>query len=142
MVAYREAPTYEISFLYRKILVPVDGSESSLRALDLAIDLARHYGSKITVLYVKTKGYKPSFNPLERAKNRIEEKGLSAEYKEKEVDPAIESTAKGILDELAEGGYDMIVLGARGRTISSELTIGSKALTIAINAPVTVVIVR
>ncbi len=141
-MSYPEAPTYEISFLYRKILVPVDGSEASLRALDLAIDFSRHYGSKITVLYVKPKGYKPDFNPLEKARRRIEQKGVSAEFKEKEVDPAVESTAKGILDELAEGGYDMIILGARGRTVSSELLIGSKALAIAINAPVTVVIVR
>ena len=38
--------------------------------------------------------------------------------------------------------HDMIVVGARGRTLSSELSIGSKALAIAINSPVTVVIVR
>ncbi len=141
-MSYREAPTYEISFLYRKILVPVDGSEHSLRALDFAVDLARHYGSKITVLYVRPKGYQPEKNPLEKAKTRVEGKGVSVEFKEVEADPWVESTAKAILDELSAGEYDMIVVGARGRTLSSELSIGSKALAIAINSPVTVVIVR
>ncbi len=141
-MSYREAPTYEISFLYRKILVPIDGSENSYRALDLAIDLARHYGSKVTVLYVKPREYKPSEDPLEKAKKRVEGRGIQAVFKEREIDPLKESTVKAILDEISEGEYDMVIVGARGRTLSSELTIGSKALAIAINSPVTVVIVR
>ncbi len=141
-MAYREAPTYEISFMFRKILVPVDGSENSLKALELAADLAKHYGSHVTVVFAKPKGYNPSFDPLEKAKKRIEGKGVEVEYKTIEFDPAENSTAGALLAEIADGNYDLVVMGARGRTLSSELTIGSKAISIASNSPVTVIIVR
>jgi len=79
---------------------------------------------------------------LEKAKAMAEKKGVSLELKEVEADPWIESTANAILDEISRGDYDMVILGARGRTLSSEISIGSKALAVAINAPTTVVIVR
>jgi len=37
----------------KKILVPTDLSEISLKALDVAADLARHNGAEITLLQVK-----------------------------------------------------------------------------------------
>lgn len=141
-MAYKEAPTYEISFMFRRILVPIDGSENSLKALDLAADLAKHYGSHITVLFAKPRGYSADFKPLEKARKRIADKGVNVEFKELEFDPAENSTAGKILEEIINGNYDLVVMGARGRTLSSELTIGSKALSIASNSPVTVIIVR
>ncbi|ABN69355.1 UspA domain protein [Staphylothermus marinus F1] len=141
-MAYKEAPTYEISFMFRRILVPIDGSENSLKALDLAADLAKHYGSHVTVIFAKPKGYNADFKPLEKARKRIENKGIDAEFKELEFDPAENSTAGKILEEIVNGNYDLVVMGARGRTLSSEITIGSKALSIASNSPVTVIIVR
>ncbi len=141
-MSYSEAPTYEISFMFRKILVPVDGSENSMKALELAVDLAKHYGSHITVVYAKPKGYQPDYDPLEKARKRIEKEGVEVMYKELVFDPGEKSTAGAILDEIANGNYDLVVMGARGRTMSSELTIGSKAISIASNSPVTVIIVR
>ncbi len=141
-MAYKEAPTYEISFMFRKIIVPVDGSENSLKALDLAVDLAKHYGSHITVVFVKPKNYKLDFDPIEKAKKRIEGRGVDVEFKTLEFDPAENSTAGTLLEEISDGNYDLVVMGARGRTLSSELTIGSKAISIASNSPVTVIIVR
>jgi nucleotide-binding universal stress UspA family protein len=35
-----------------RILVPIDGSETSLRAANTAVDLAKRYGASITVLHV------------------------------------------------------------------------------------------
>lgn len=141
-MAYREAPTYEISFMFRRILVPVDGSENSLKALDLAVDLAKHYGSHITVVFAKPKGVEYPIDPLEKARKRVEDKGVDVEFKILEFDPAENSTAGAILAEIADGNYDLVVMGARGRTLSSELAIGSKAISIASNSPVTVIIVR
>ncbi|NPA99399.1 MAG: universal stress protein [Crenarchaeota archaeon] len=141
-MSYREAPTYEISFMFRKILVPVDGSENSLKALDLAIDLAKHYGSKITVIHVKPTGFNPEQDPIEKAKNRAKGRGVEIAYKTKEFDPAESSTSQAILEEITNGNYDLVVMGARGRTLSGEIYLGSKALSVAINSPVTVIIVR
>ncbi len=141
-MSYREAPTYEISFMFRKILVPIDGSENSLKALELAIDLAKHYGSSIHVVFVKPKSIKLEYDPIEKARKRFSETGMDIEFKEIEYDPSINSVSSTLLNEIVEGNYDIVIMGARGRTLSSELGIGSKALAIASNSPVTVIIVR
>jgi nucleotide-binding universal stress UspA family protein len=141
-MSYREAPTYEISFMFRRIVVPVDGSANSLKALDLAIDLAKHYGSHVTIVFAKPKGYQPKEDPLEKAKARVSREGVEVEYKTIEFDPGEKSTSGAILDEIINGNHDLVVMGARGRTLSSEIAIGSKAISIASNSPVTVIIVR
>ena len=37
---------------FEKILVAVDGSEQSMRAVEVGISLAKKYGSTLTALYV------------------------------------------------------------------------------------------
>lgn len=140
-MSYKPEPTYEISFLFRKILVPVDGSENSYRALDFAVDIARRYGSKLVVYHVSIKGSREE-NPIEQAKKRLKKYGLLVDYKTVEIDPNESSVAKAIIDELDRGNYDMVVLGARGRSLSAEINLGSTALAVSIHSPVTVVIVR
>jgi len=142
MMRYREAPTYEISFMFRRILVPIDGSENSLKALDLAIDLAKHYGSSIVVVHAKPKNMESRVDPLEKARKRVEKSGAEVSFKILEYDVNESSTVNAILNEIVEGNYDLVVMGARGLTLSTEISIGSKALAIASNSPVTVIIVR
>uniref|UniRef100_A0A7C4D9P7 Universal stress protein n=1 Tax=Staphylothermus marinus TaxID=2280 RepID=A0A7C4D9P7_STAMA len=141
-MSYREAPTYEISFMYRKILVPIDGSENSLKALDIAIDLAKHYGSRITVVYAKPKDSIESRDLFDKVKKRVEKRGVDIAFKIIEYDSNTSSVANSILNELIEGGYDLVIMGARGLTLTSELNIGSTALSLVINSPVTIMVVR
>ncbi len=141
-MTYPLEPSYELGFRFRKILVPIDGSESSLKALDLAVDLAKRYGSKITVVHAKIKGSQLNENALDKARRRVENKGLPVSFKEIEVDYNTSSISKEILDEILDGGYDLVVLGARGMTVSEELNIGSVAISIVLNAPTTVIVVR
>jgi len=141
-VSCREAPTYEISFMFRRILVPVDGSANSLKALDLALDLAKHYGSTITVVFAKPRGYDVGYDPLEKARERVVKAGINASFKTIEYDPVKESEASAIISEIVSGSYDLVVMGARGLTLSSEINLGSKALAVVSNAPVTVIVVR
>ncbi len=140
-MTYVREPMYELSFRFRRILVPVDGSELSLRALELALDLARRYGSRITVLHVKPSGVDEK-QVLDKVRERVENKGVPVTIKVEEINPIKESIAKKILDELSEGSYDIVVLGARGLTVSEELNIGSTALAVAINSTTTTIIVR
>ncbi|MGB9826952.1 universal stress protein [Thermosphaera chiliense] len=137
-----EEPSYRISFIYRKILVPVDGSEVSLKALELAIDLAKHYGSKITVVTVKSKGETLSQDPLAKAKARIAREPINVSYKTLEYDPSLESVSYRLIKEIVEEGYDLVIMGARGKTLYGELPIGSVALSLVINAPISVLVVR
>ncbi len=141
-MTYLLEPSYELGFRFRKILVPIDGSESSLKALDLSMDLAKRYGSKITVIHVKISSTGSSENVLDKARKRVENKGLPVSFKEIEIDYNSSSISKAILDEIIDGGYDLVVLGARGMTVSEELNIGSVATSIVLNAPTTVIIVR
>jgi nucleotide-binding universal stress UspA family protein len=38
--------------LFKKILVPLDGSEHSLRALGIAVQVAKKFGGKLTLIHV------------------------------------------------------------------------------------------
>ncbi len=140
MSYYRE-PTYLISFMFRRILVPIDGSASSLKALDIALDFAKRYGSKLTALVVNDK----TINVEEvsgEVSSRARKSGIEVVLKIKEVRNPNESVVSKVLEEISEGGYDLVILGARGRTLSEDLLIGSTALSIIINSPVSCLAVR
>jgi len=128
--------------MFRRTLVPIDGSESSLKALDLAVDLAKHYGSEITVVYAKPKGVKASSNVIASAKKRVEKTGVDVKFKVIEYDLDRSSVASTILNEIIEGNYDLVVMSARGLILTSEINIGSNALAIVSNSLITVTIVR
>jgi len=136
-----EAPTYEISFYFRKILVPIDGSENSLKALEFALDLAKHYGSKIVVAHAKPRGSQQG-DPFERARLRVAKAGINVEYKVIEYDPSTSSASSSLIREVIEGGYDAVVTGARGLSLTTEIPIGSTALSLVISSPVSVFVVR
>jgi nucleotide-binding universal stress UspA family protein len=139
--SYHREPTYEISFRFRRILVPVDGSEASFFALDLALDFARRYGSRITVLHVRAESEEHS-SVLEKAKQRASKRPVVLEFKERAYRPENSSVASEILKEIYEGGYDAVFMGARGTTVSEDIHVGSTALSLVTHAPVTVVVVR
>ena len=132
-------PTYIISFWLRKILVPIDGSENSLRALELAIDFAMRYGSQISIIHVCEECNENEIRSLieKRVNGRINYDLKFLKYSNKES-----SVTNEILKFLSENTYDAVILGARGLSITSDINIGSVALSVAVNAPTTVIIVR
>ncbi|ABM80786.1 universal stress protein [Hyperthermus butylicus] len=134
-------PSYAISYLFRRILVPVDGSESSMRALEVALDFARRYGSKVSVLHVHAPGADTKAI-REAIEKRVRDKGVAVDIKFKEYNPQTSSVANEIISEIIEGGYDLVVLGARGNTANEDLMIGSVALSITINSATSVMIIR
>ncbi len=140
-MSYVPEPTYRVSFLFRKILVPIDGSENSLRALDVAVDFAQRYGSKLTVLYVVEQGVDVS-SIRSMVEKRLAGKHINYEFKARQFSPTTSSVANEIIQEVVEGGYDLVVMGARGNTVNEELMIGSTALSILVNAPASVMVVR
>jgi nucleotide-binding universal stress UspA family protein len=140
MSYYRE-PTYLISFMFRRILVPIDGSASSLKALDIALDFAKRYGSKLTALIVNDK----TINVEEvsgEISSRARKSGVEVVLKIKEIRNPNESVVSKVLEEISEGSYDLVILGARGRTLSEDLLIGSTALSVIINSPISCLVVR
>lgn len=118
-----------------RILVPVDGSEYSMKAVEHAVCLAKTIrGIKIITilrvinvsLYLERvrQGIDPEAEAeeiLNRAKQRFidEEVGNLVETKSKAGFPKDE-----IIKEIEEGGYNLIIMGRKGRSALKDLVLG------------------
>lgn len=144
--------------MYKKILVPIDGSEPSMRALDHAVDLAKTHNSRIDMISVIDELKFPfgaqfrlwaqeSHERLTRTileslnKEMIRVKDANPELK---VDATIHNgdPADTILKISNEGGYNLIVIGKRGVNIIEEMVMGSVTRKVVKEAKVTVTVVN
>ena len=123
--------------MFTNILVGLDGSPSAQRALEYAIDLARAGGGKLTLMTVAP----PVASLVTFGGVSIET--MSAEldkWATAVLDEAAETVPQDVttervqgsgqagpemLTELKRGGYDLIVLGTRGRGRTQEGLLGS-----------------
>jgi nucleotide-binding universal stress UspA family protein len=144
----------------QKILVPVDFSENSARALEYAAQLARLFGASVEVLHVWSV---PALLPQEalliagsgavklvdlvqsRAEaelgtfvSRAVERG--AVVTRAHAEPGIASRV--ILDAVENDAYDLVVMGTQGRHSFSDVLLGSVAERVVRRAPCPVVTVR
>jgi nucleotide-binding universal stress UspA family protein len=123
--------------LFTNILVGLDGSESSQRALEHAIDLARSKDAKLTLMtvappvatYVTLAGVSIDTMSAELDKWAVNVLDEAARAVPPEI-TANRVQGRGhagpeILKELKRGGYDLIVLGTRGRGRTEEGLLGS-----------------
>jgi len=139
---FKIEPSYLLSYLFRRILVPVDGSDSSMRALEVALDFAQRYGSRISVVHVAPAASADTEALRGRVKRKALEKGVDVDFKVRVYNVQASSVANEIINEIVEGGYDLVILGARGSTVNEEILIGSVALSVAVNAATSIMIVR
>ena len=123
--------------MFTNILVGLDGSQSSLRALEHAIDLARPSGATLTLMtvappvatYVTLGGVSIETMSAELDKwaaNVLDEaaRTIPPEVTANKVQGSGHAGPE-ILKELKRGGYDLIVLGTRGRGRTQEGLLGS-----------------
>jgi nucleotide-binding universal stress UspA family protein len=127
--------------MFRRILVPYDGSSHSVKALAVALDFAKRYGSSI-VVYIVDDG---TLGPVERVVESVvqfsKKAGVNVEVKTAKLIPGT-STATAVIEEASRGGYDAVIISARGRTVNPDIMIGSVALSVVVNVPVSVLVVR
>jgi nucleotide-binding universal stress UspA family protein len=133
--------------LYQKILVPIDGSGHSKRALQEAIKIAKMTNGSITLLNVNTrsKTYAPNQPNNEGAQNSVlidgqklvQADGISVDTRllEGNVVDQIVKTAK-------EENFDLIVIGARGLSKFEEILLGSVSHGVVESAPCPVIVTR
>ncbi len=152
------------------ILVPVDFSEHSVRALLWAVDAARRYDAEVIVLHVvHDPGARPGFYSRGRPRDaRKKLKKTARKLTERIEDAAAEMLqdfvgltrkqhpdigevgvrlvlgvpATRILEVASEEGASQIVMGSQGRTGLAHLFLGSKALRVAQLAPIPVTILK
>lgn len=123
--------------MFSNILVGLDGSPSSERALKHAIDLAKGGNAKLTLMtvapppatYVTLGGVSLETMTAELDKWASDVLDSAAQMVPDELD-AQRMQARGdagheILNEVKRGGYDLIILGTRGRGRTQEGLLGS-----------------
>jgi nucleotide-binding universal stress UspA family protein len=138
--------------LFEKILVPLDGSDHSLKALEIAIQIAKKFDGKITLIHVYSVAITPVIMPepttvtppmmppmtsaeVTKAVEAIRKAGASiladGEQKVKAEEVQVETILKEghIVQEIVrtakESKFDLIVIGGRGISRIRELLLGS-----------------
>ena len=128
--------------MYRKILVPLDGSKRAERILPHVEEMAQRYKAKIIFLHVieykaitTTEGsfINLSNQEFDQAKNQAEKllEGIKEEFRKKDIEshahilygPVVESIINIALQE----GADLIALASHGRGGLSRVFYGSVA---------------
>ncbi|MGC8998194.1 MAG: universal stress protein [Candidatus Bathyarchaeia archaeon] len=154
--------------MFSKILVPLDGSEHSLRALDIAIQIAKKFDGKITLIHIYSVSVRPVIVPepstltpgipimapteYSRLAETVREVGarILAHGAEKvkaegvEVETVLREghVVHEIVKTAEEGKFDLIVMGARGLSKIKELILGSVSDGVIRNAPCPVLVTK
>jgi nucleotide-binding universal stress UspA family protein len=139
-----------------KILVGVDGSEESLRAVDYAVDAARKYNAEVIALNVILP-YVTIFGPavprylselkleaqsyLDRVKEKTKTIGNNRIQLRTELIESA-SAVSGIVDFAEKEKVDLIIVGIRGRSGFTKLLLGSVASGVVTYAHCPVMVVK
>jgi nucleotide-binding universal stress UspA family protein len=142
---------------FRHIAVAIDGSEHARAALEVAIDLAKRYGSQLVILSVAPlqpilvapgEGFIPAGIPpsdlpryrgiVEAAVKQAETEGLSAVTGLCTDGVVVDE----LLAHLEEHPADLLVVGSRGLSAGRRLLLGSVSTAMVTHAPCPVLVVR
>ena len=145
--------------MYRKILVPVDGSETAMRGLDEAIKLAKDQTAKIRLIHVVNElmvvaSYEGTVysgeliqalresgqKVLESAKQKVAKAGIQVESELLEAHGG--HAGHTIVKDAEQCQADVIVLGTHGRRGLSRLVMGSDAEQVVRQTNIPVLLVR
>ena len=136
--------------MYKKILIPVDGSEKAALAAKQAAELASILGSEVTLFHVVPVLPVDRFRSIVIEESRIQGKEL-LEQSRKELDefnitidtdmvpghPADAICLKARVDK-----YDLIIMGSRGLSGVKGYLMGSVSSAVTRYAPCPVLVVR
>jgi nucleotide-binding universal stress UspA family protein len=142
--------------MYKRILVPVDGSETSNKALVAALQLAREVGGRVRLVHVFDElayltGYEYSGEILDQARAQASRtlddalaiaKASGVPADSKLLDQPGRRLGEVIADEARAFEADLIVVGTVGRRGFSRALLGSGAEQVIRFAPTPVLAVR
>jgi nucleotide-binding universal stress UspA family protein len=146
--------------MYRRILVPVDGSSTSRRGLEAAIHMASLTGATVRLVHVIDElvfatGFEPAATyehdvlprirrngarVLEEARGLVAAAGIAVDTVLSEC--FARRTADVILDAAKDWKADFIVIGTHGRRGINRLLLGSDAEDVLRGASVPILLVR
>lgn len=143
---------------YKEILVPVDGSDLSKKALMKALSLAENFGAKVTIMHVHeplkinvlgvtgehefVADYRSSEPLVNIVEPMIEEYRKIAEESSKKISTIIVggNPTNEIIKESKK--FDLIIMGTHGRSALRHLLIGGVAEKVARHAYCPVLLIR
>jgi len=155
--------------VFEKILVPLDGSEHSQRALETAIEIAKKFGSHMVLLHVYSVTVTPVIVPepttvtpagvpvatsgevakmvdaaRDVGREILGEGKRNVETEGIEVDTMLKegNSVQEIVKLAREGQFSLVVVGARGIHRIRELLMGSVSEGVAKNSPCPVLVVK
>lgn len=143
---------------YQNILVPIDGSETSLNVVKHVVELAQAFNSKVTVVQVMALDpyiaaeyrLNSSNNPLvERGRNLIQDnlnvakarffdEGLNVETKLIEG----ESIPRTIAEAVEEFHFDLVVISSHGRSGFKKFIVGSVTQSLMTQVQIPILVVK
>jgi nucleotide-binding universal stress UspA family protein len=138
---------------FRHLLVPVDGSEPSLRALDAALGLARATGATLTVATVLDLGQLDFFDGMYLSHEQVERWQELVKLEVLEVAEARlggfdarlrllrGAVVPALLAEAEAAGVDLFVLGRSGKGALDRLAHGSVSHRLGAASPIPVLTV-
>jgi nucleotide-binding universal stress UspA family protein len=144
--------------LFEKILVPVDGSVHSARALENAIQIAKKFDGRITLIHAYSTqivDLPEAYAHLESTPKIIEvsmqaganllaDATAKAKAEKVQVETLLKEghAVRAILDACKKSKFDLIVIGARGLSTVKEILLGSVSHGITTHARCPVLVVK
>ena len=133
---------------FRKILVPVVGTEADDEAIKLACEMAKKSKGKIWAIYVITlKHYLPLEAEVEpeirKADDILDHIESVAEEQDCEVETDLlqaREPGPSIIDEAVEQGVDLILMGVKYKVRFGQFSLGSAVPYVLKNAPCHVIL--
>ena len=142
--------------MYKRILVPVDGSETSTRALIAALQMARESGGRVRLLHALDElaylsGFEGAVDLLKLARDYANKtladaldvaKSAGVPADTKLVETQGRHLGETVADEASAWEADLVVVGTHGRRGLGRVLLGSGAEQVIRLAPVPVLAVR
>lgn len=142
--------------LFKKILVPIDGSQTASKALDYALKLAQADQAEVRLVYcidelslLSNHEYSGEIAQLARENgHKVLESGMALASTAKVkadtrlIDRVGQRLGESVADAAGEWGADLVVLGTQGRRGIGRVLLGSGAEQVMRMSPVPVLMVR
>jgi nucleotide-binding universal stress UspA family protein len=143
--------------MYKRILVPVDGSETSNKALLVALEMAGVKGGEVRLVHVLDElAHVAGYQHSKQLREVVRDEGLQILQRALDIADATQVPAETrllesaddrrlgerVADEARHWGADLIVVGTHGRRGVKRALLGSGAEQIIRLAPVPVLAVR
>ena len=145
--------------MYKKILVPTDGSPLSAEAITQAVALARSIGAKVMGMTVSVPFHTFALDPMMVSDTKDTYKKHCEELAAKHLD-AVKTAAsaagvpcevthvnaehpyEGIIDTAKTAGCDLIFMASHGRRGASALVLGSETVKVLTHSKIPVLVAR